>query len=155
MIRRLITGVGNVDPFTKVVYNVGNSFYESGVYLDGSMLNILRKYINSDNYIKDIYIYLTRDMNDLKDVYIKAIKHLYKEKSVSITFYPNDFYDDYVSRFRDKDVHKFSSYYKEINDIYSNIKGDNIEVIVNISSGTPDFKTDMMLMAVTNNLVIE
>ena len=155
MIRRLITGVGNVDPFTKVVYNVGNSFYESGVYLDGSMLNILRKYINSDNYIKDIYIYLTRDMNDLKDVYIKAIKHLYKEKSVNITFYPNDFYDDYVSRFRDKDVHKFSSYYKEINDIYSNIKGDNIEVIVNISSGTPDFKNNMMLMAVTNNLVIE
>ena len=169
----LITGVSTVDPFTAVQYIVKDKSKENQIvkninkqtstnlYLDGSMLNILRKYLTENQFFTDIYIYLTEEMNLLKDRYTEAIKHLYKDKTVNIKFYPNDFCkeSDCKLKLRREDVHKFSSYYKEIYDMYSDIKQNSSEIrpeiVLNISSGTPAFKADMMLMAVTNNLIIE
>ena len=87
----LITGVSTVDPFTAVQYIVKDKSKENQIvkninkqtstnlYLDGSMLNILRKYLTENQFFTDIYIYLTEEMNLLKDRYTEAIKHLYKD----------------------------------------------------------------------------
>lgn len=176
--RYLITGVSGVDPYTNILLkpqiiknkieytnsndpNIPKEFKSNKIFLDGSMLNILRKYIKLGNPITDIYIYLTDEMASKKDLYKTAIEKLYENigvENLNIVFYPNDFYkENYESKLRKKDVQKFASYYKEIFEIYSKIIKENnsAEIIVNISSGTPGFKSDMMIMAVTNNLKIE
>ena len=176
--RYLITGVSGVDPYTNIFLipqiiknktqytnnndsNIPKEFKSNKIFLDGSMLNILRKYIKISNPITDIYIYLTSEMASKKDLYKTAIEKLYSNtgiENLNIVFYPNDFYkDDFKSKLRKNDVQKFSSYYKEIFEIYSKIIKENnsAEIILNISSGTPGFKSDMMIMAVTNNLKIE
>ena len=165
----LITGVSDTDPYTNISFEVLDEnnkkireINSNKAFIDGAMLNILRKNIKEDEPINEIYIYLTKDMEVKKDIYIKAIKSLYSYYNLNIDlknikFYPNDFYEDYVDRLRKENVHKFASYYKEIYDIYSVIQQDKEEknIILNISSGTPAFKADMMMMAVTNNLKIE
>lgn len=165
----LITGVSDTDPYTNISFEVLDEnnkkireINSNKAFIDGAMLNILRKNIKENEPINKIYIYLTEDMEVKKDIYIKAIKSLYSYYNLSIDlknikFYPNDFYEDYVDRLRKENVHKFASYYKEIYDIYSVIQEDKEEknIILNISSGTPAFKADMMMMAVTNNLKIE
>ena len=165
----LITGVSDTDPYTNISFEVLDEnnkkireINSNKAFIDGAMLNILRKNIKENEPINEIYIYLTKDMEVKKDIYIKAIKSLYSYYNLSIDlknikFYPNDFYEDYVDRLRKENVHKFASYYKEIYDIYSVIQQDKEEknIILNISSGTPAFKADMMMMAVTNNLKIE
>ena len=176
--RYLITGVSGVDPYTNIFLipqiiknktqytnnndsNIPKEFKSNKIFLDGSMLNILRKYIKISNPITDIYIYLTSEMASKKDLYKTAIEKLYSNtgiENLNIVFYPNDFYkDDFKSKLRKNDVQKFSSYYKEIFEIYSKIIKENnsAEIILNISSGTPGFKSDMMIMAVTNNFKIE
>ena len=193
--RYFITGVSRVDPYTQIYMipkiivneitednreikrkidaskdsNIPKELKASDTFIDGSMLNILRKYIRNCNPITDIYIYLTKDMNEKKEIYTKSIEILYEQLNKelkenervnpNIVFYPNDFYkDDYENRLRSKDVQKFASYYKEIFEIYSKIRneqGGKKEIILNIASGTPAFKADMMLMAVSNNLLIE
>lgn len=165
----LITGVSDTDPYTNISFEVLDEnnkkireINSNKAFIDGAMLNILRKNIKENEPINEIYIYLTEDMEVKKDIYIKAIKSLYSYYNLSIDlknikFYPNNFYEDYVDRLRKENVHKFASYYKEIYDIYSVIQQDKEEknIILNISSGTPAFKADMMMMAVTNNLKIE
>lgn len=165
----LITGVSDTDPYTNISFEVLDEnnkkireINSNKAFIDGAMLNILRKNIKENEPINKIYIYLTEDMEVKKDIYIKAIKSLYSYYNLNIDlkdirFYPNDFYEDYVDRLRKENVHKFASYYKEIYDIYSVIQEDKEEknIILNISSGTPAFKADMMMMAVTNNLKIE
>lgn len=184
--RYLITGVSGVDPYTNVFLvpqlvtkkqiedgsnidviithtkdeDIPKEVKLENVFLDGSMLNILRKYLNLGKPITDIYIYLTEVMKNRKNIYENTIKRLYENSNVdnlNIVFYPNDFYNDSKQRFRKDDVQKFASYYKEIYEIYSKIIKENSksEIILNISSGTPAFKADMMIMAVTNNLKIE
>ena len=185
--RYLITGVSGVDPYTniflvpQIVVNktmtdgskkveklksfndnkIPNEVKLNNVFIDGSMFNILRKYIKNGNPITDIYIYLTEVMKPRKEIYQKAIKTLYKSEEnqePNIVFYPEDFYpEDYENRLRKDDVQKFASYYKEIFEIYSKITNNGIadEIILNISSGTPAFKSDMVIMAITNNLSIE
>ena len=185
----LITGVSGADPYTnifivpsikiinkddygaekvKTYTNVNDEripreVKSSIAFADGPMLNILRKYIRNGSPITDIYIYLTKKMASQKELYKKAIESLYCDVSVNptIVFYPHDFYkDDYGSHLRDKDVHNFASYYREINEIYSHIVAEQTDkkkpkIILNITSGTPAFEADMMIMAVTNNLTIE
>ena len=48
------------------------------------MLNILRKNIKENEPINKIYIYLTKDMEVKKDIYIKAIKSLYSYYNLNI-----------------------------------------------------------------------
>lgn len=184
--RYLITGVSGVDPYTNIylvpqiitekIIDDGSKIeikYKNNkdtkipqevkldeIFIDGSMLNILRKYIKNGNPITDIYIYLTQEMKKRTQIYETSIKNLYESNGINnfnIVFYPNDFYKDCEDRFRADDVQKFASYYKEIYEIYSKIikQGNSDEIILNISSGTPAFKADMMIMAVTNNLKIE
>lgn len=175
--RYLITGVSGVDPYTniylvpqiitdKIKYKnnkdskIPPEVKLDEIFIDGSMLNILRKYIKNGNPITDIYIYLTQEMKGRTRIYETSIKKLYESYGIenfNIIFYPNDFYKDCEDRFRADDVQKFASYYKEIFEIYSKIikQGNSDEIILNISSGTPAFKADMMIMAVTNNLSIE
>lgn len=184
--RYLITGVSGVDPYTNIylvpqiitekIIDDGSKIeikYKNNkdtkipqevkldeIFIDGSMLNILRKYIKNGNPITDIYIYLTQEMKKRTQIYETSIKNLYESNGINnfnIVFYPNDFYEECEERFRADDVQKFASYYKEIYEIYSKIikQGNSDEIILNISSGTPAFKADMMIMAVTNNLKIE
>lgn len=184
--RYLITGVSGVDPYTNIylvpqiitekIIDDGSKIeikYKNNkdtkipqevkldeIFIDGSMLNILRKYIKNGNPITDIYIYLTQEMRKRTQIYETSIKNLYESNGINnfnIVFYPNDFYEECEERFRADDVQKFASYYKEIYEIYSKIikQGNSDEIILNISSGTPAFKADMMIMAVTNNLKIE
>ena len=175
--RYLITGVSGVDPYTniylvpqiitdKIKYKnnkdskIPPEVKLDEIFIDGSMLNILRKYIKNGNPITDIYIYLTQEMKKRTQIYETSIKNLYESNGINnfnIVFYPNDFYEECEERFRADDVQKFASYYKEIYEIYSKIikQGNSDEIILNISSGTPAFKADMMIMAVTNNLKIE
>lgn len=168
----LITGVSNTDPFTNIVFEITDennkenkkTISSQKAFTDGPMISILRKHIKENDPISEIYIYLTKDMSTKKEIYIESIQNLYSYYGLNsnleiIKFYPNDYYADYENRLRDKDVHKFASYYKEIYDMYSNIKNENSHeeknIILNISSGTPAFKSDMVIMAVTNNLKIE
>ena len=185
----LITGVSAADPYTNIFIvpsiktinkddygaekvntytniddeRISREVKSSIAFADGPMLNILRKYIRNGSPITDIYIYLTKKMASQKDLYKKAIESLYCDVSINptIVFYPHDFYkDDYDSHLRDKDVHNFASYYREINEIYSHILAEQTDkkkpkIILNITSGTPAFEADMMIMAVTNNLTIE
>ena len=84
--RYLITGVSGVDPYTNIylvpqiitekIIDDGSKIeikYKNNkdtkipqevkldeIFIDGSMLNILRKYIKNGNPITDIYIYLTQ-----------------------------------------------------------------------------------------------
>lgn len=184
--RYLITGVSGVDPYTNIylvpqiitekIIDDGSKIeikYKNNkdtkipqevkldeIFIDGSMLNILRKYIKNGNPITDIYIYLTQEMKKRTQIYETSIKNLYESNGINnfnIVFYPNDFYEECEEKFRADDVQKFASYYKEIYEIYSKIikQGNSDEIILNISSGTPAFKADMMIMAVTNNLKIE
>lgn len=138
----------------------------SVAFADGPMLNILRKYIKNGSPITDIYIYLTGQMSPNKDLYQKAIESLYYDIDITpvIVFYPNDFYKDSdnesQNRLRYNDVHNFASYYKEIYEIYSHILDEQTDkkkpkIILNISSGTPAFESDMTIMSVTNNLIVE
>ena len=168
----LITGVSNTDPFTNIVFEITDennkenkkTISSQKAFTDGPMISILRKHIKENDPISEIYIYLTKDMSTKKEIYIESIQNLYSYYGLNsnleiIKFYPNDYYADYENRLRDKDVHKFASYYKEIYYMYSNIKNENSHeeknIILNISSGTPAFKSDMVIMAVTNNLKIE
>ena len=172
--RYLITGVSGVDPYTNIylvpqiitekIIDDGSKIeikYKNNkdtkipqevkldeIFIDGSMLNILRKYIKNGNPITDIYIYLTQEMKKRTQIYETSIKNLYESNGINnfnIVFYPNDFYKDCEDRFRAYDVQKFASYYKEIYEIYSKIikQGNSDEIILNISSGTPAFKADI------------
>ena len=126
----LITGVSDTDPYTNISFEVLDEnnkkireINSNKAFIDGAMLNILRKNIKENEPINKIYIYLTKDMEVKKDIYIKAIKSLYSYYNLNIDlkdirFYTNDFYEDYVDRLRKENVHKFESYYKEIYDIY-------------------------------------
>ena len=79
----LITGVSDTDPYTNISFEVLDEnnkkireINSNKAFIDGAMLNILRKNIKENEPINKIYIYLTKDMEVKKDIYIKAIKIL-------------------------------------------------------------------------------
>ena len=79
----LITGVSDTDPYTNISFELLDEnnkkireINSNKAFIDGAMLNILRKNIKENEPINEIYIYLTKDMEVKKDIYIKAIKIL-------------------------------------------------------------------------------
>ena len=89
----LITGVSDTDPYTNISFEVLDEnnkkireINSNKAFIDGAMLNILRKNIKENEPINKIYIYLTKDMEVKKDIYIKAIKSLYSYYNLNIDF---------------------------------------------------------------------
>ena len=117
------------------------------------------KYLNENRPITDIYIYYTKKMHEnCKNALEATIENLYNGLKYNINSYPKK------DKLRDIDVQKFGSYYNEINQMYTDVidvlKSEEIQdtknnIIVNVASGTSGFKSDIMVMAVTNNLIIE
>ena len=107
---------------------------------DGPILHIVRKYRPNK-----IYLFLTAKMarkdNDT-NCYEQAIRHLDKECSV-VKFHTDIKKASDFDAFHDK----FSSI---INEIHTN--DPDAEILLNISSGTPQIKTTMCLEAVSHHL---
>lgn len=87
--RILLTAVSGNDPYTikfdeqKKVNN----------YNYGSMLSILRKLNDEGNSIDEIYLYLSFEMavrEVIDNLFSKSIKSVYKEKTIKITFFPEN-----------------------------------------------------------------
>lgn len=153
----LISCVGNTDPYR-------------GGY-DGAICHIIRY----EPEIKKVYLYFSKEMMKgqiLNHRYTRAIKAL--SPNVEIEIYPKfDKLNEYLNLYNEgideetykkldeeledekkliKDVHQFDVFYKEVYQILENIrkneKTENLEILFNISSGTPAMKSSLFLISI-------
>lgn len=128
----LFSSVGKTDPMS--------GFNDNKVF-DGSYLHILRNYD-----IDVIYLYLSKEINDfdkLDNRYQKAIE-LYN------TDYNKNVAVKKIIRSDLVDVQKFDIYYEDFETIIREIideYGEDTEVLVNVSSGTPAMKSTLQIIA--------
>lgn len=153
----LVSFVGDTDPYR-------NDF-------DGAICHIIRH----EPEIKKVYLYFSKEMvkaQILNHRYTRAIKAL--SPKVEIEIYPKfnklDEYlnldyknidDEMVKKIDEeleneekliKDAHKFDVFYNEVyqilEDIRENEKIENIEILFNVSSGTPAMKSSLFLISI-------
>lgn len=128
----LFSSVGKTDPMS--------GFNDNKVF-DGSYLHILRNYD-----IDVIYLYLSKEINDfdkLDNRYERVIE-LYN------TDYNKNVVVKKIRRRNLVDVQKFDIYYEDFETIIRKIideYGEDTEVLVNVSSGTPAMKSTLQIIA--------
>lgn len=113
---------------------------EDGKASEGSMLHIIRHYKP-----EIVYLYITKELDYKDNRYKKAIKKFHPSCEVIEKFSELDEddannYDAFID---------FKKYIKEIYDKY-NKKG--YEILLNIASGTPQMKSNLILEVVTSNI---
>ncbi|WP_288519645.1 hypothetical protein [uncultured Brachyspira sp.] len=108
---------------------------------EGSMLHIIRHYKP-----EVIYLYITKELNYNDNRYEKAIKKFNPAREVVEIISELD--KDDVNNY-DAFMSDFRKYITEIHDKYNN-KG--YEILLNIASGTPQMKSNLILEVITNNI---
>ena len=108
---------------------------------EGSMLHIIRHYKP-----EVIYLYITKELNYNDNRYEKAIKKFNPDCEVVEIISELD--KDDVNNY-DAFMSDFRKYITEIHDKYNN-KG--YEILLNIASGTPQMKSNLILEVITNNI---
>lgn len=127
----LFSPVGTHDP-VGVVDNDGKPS-------EGSMLHIIRHYKP-----EVVYLYITKELNYNDNRYEKAIKK----------FHPNCKVEKILSKVPENKVHSYDAFIndfkKTIDEINNNYK--DYEILLNIASGTPQMKSDLILEYITRNI---
>ncbi len=126
----LFSPVGTHDP-------IGVS--KDGVPSEGSMLHIIRHYKPSI-----VYLYITKELNYNDNRYETAIKEFYPNCEVYNIFSEVEKVNDY-----DIFMNDFRKYINEIHDKYSK---DGYEILLNVASGTPAMKSNLLLEVVNNSI---
>ncbi len=129
----LFSPVGTHDP-VGVVDNDGKPS-------EGSMLHIIRHYKP-----EVVYLYITKELNYNDNRYEKAIKKF--NPACEVVEIISELYKDDVNNY-DAFMSDFRKYITEIHDKYNN-KG--YEILLNIASGTPQMKSNLILEVITNNI---
>lgn len=114
---------------------------EDGKASEGSMLHIIRHYKP-----EIVYLYITKELDYKDNRYKKAIKKFHPSCEVIEKFSELD--EDDANNY-DAFINDFKKYIKEIYDKY-NKKG--YEILLNIASGTPQMKSNLILEVITNNI---
>lgn len=114
---------------------------EDGKASEGSMLHIIRHYKP-----EIVYLYITKELDYKDNRYKKAIKKFHPSCEVIEKFSELD--EDDANNY-DAFINDFKKYIKEIYDKY-NKKG--YEILLNIASGTPQMKSNLILEVVTSNI---
>ena len=106
---------------------------------EGSMLHIIRHYKP-----EVVYLYITKELNYNDNRYEKAIKK----------FHPNCKVEKILSKVPENKVHSYDAFIndfkKTIDEINNNYK--DYEILLNIASGTPQMKSDLILEYITRNI---
>lgn len=129
----LFSPVGTHDPIGVVD--------KDGKPSEGSMLHIIRHYKP-----EIVYIYITKGLNHGDDRYKRAIEKFYPKCKVENIF--SELEKDKVNSY-DAFMEDFRKYITEIYDKY-NKKG--YEILLNVASGTPQMKSNLILEVITNNI---
>lgn len=108
---------------------------------EGSMLHIIRHYKP-----EVVYLYITKELNYNDNRYEKAIKKF--NPACKVVEIISELYKDDVNNY-DAFMSDFRKYITEIHDKYNN-KG--YEILLNIASGTPQMKSNLILEVITNNI---
>ena len=110
---------------------------------EGSMLHIIRHYKP-----EIVYLYITKELNKNDNRYKIAIEKFYPEcKKVEEIYSKVDNVNSY-----DAFIDEFKSCIKQIND--ADNKNREYDILLNISSGTPQMKSDLVLEVITNNIYL-
>lgn len=108
---------------------------------EGSMLHIIRHYKP-----EVVYLYITKELNYNDNRYEKAIKK----------FYPNCKVKEIFSEIDENDVNNYDAFMndfkKYIEEIYNEYNNKDYEILLNIASGTPQMKSNLILEVITNNI---
>lgn len=106
---------------------------------EGSMLHIIRHYKP-----EIVYLYITKELNYPDNRYKEAIKK----------FHPSCEVIEILSEVDKDDANNYdafmSDFKKYIKEIYGKYKG--YEILLNISSGTPQMKSNLILEVITSNI---
>ena len=106
---------------------------------EGSMLHIIRHYKP-----EVVYLYITKELNYNDNRYEKAIKK----------FHPNCKVEKILSKVPENKVHSYDAFIndfkKTIDEINNNYK--DYEILLNIASGIPQMKSDLILEYITRNI---
>lgn len=129
----LFSPVGTHDPIGVVD--------KDGKPSEGSMLHIIRHYKP-----EIVYIYITKGLNHGDDRYKRAIEKFYPKCKVENIFSELDkdkvnSYDSFMADFR-----------KYIAEIYDKYNKKGYEILLNVASGTPQMKSNLILEVITNNI---
>lgn len=108
---------------------------------EGSMLHIIRHYKP-----EVVYLYITKELNYNDNRYEKAIKKF--NPACEVVEIISELDKDDVNNY-DAFMSDFRKYITEIHDKYNN-KG--YEILLNIASGTPQMKSNLILEVITNNI---
>lgn len=130
----LFSAVGKSDPMTS---------FDNGDIYDGSILHIIR-YYKPDH----IYLYMSEEMvkfNTLDDRYNRAIRKL------------TDAPIEHICRPNLKNVQLFDAFYDDFENIIKQIAdtfGDDVEILCNVSSGTPAMKATLQSLVTFSKYVL-
>lgn len=129
----LFSPVGTHDPIGVVD--------KDGKPSEGSMLHIIRHYKP-----EIVYIYITKGLNHGDDRYKRAIEKFYPKCKVENIFSELEkdkvnSYDAFMADFR-----------KYIIEIYNEYNKKGYEILLNVASGTPQMKSNLILEVITNNI---
>lgn len=129
----LFSPVGTHDPIGVVD--------KDGKPSEGSMLHIIRHYKPDA-----VYLYITKGLNHGDDRYKIAIEKFYPKCKVENIFSELEkdkvnSYDAFMADFR-----------KYITEIYEKYNKKGYEILLNIASGTPQMKSNLILEVITNNI---
>lgn len=128
----LFSPVGTHDPIGVVD--------KDGKPSEGSMLHIIRHYKPDA-----VYLYITKELNYNDNRYEKAIKK----------FNPDCEVKEIISELDDDDVNSYDAFIEDfrkyITEIYDKYNKKGYEILLNVASGTPQMKSNLILEVITNN----
>lgn len=108
---------------------------------EGSMLHIIRHY-----QPEIVHLYITKELDYKDHRYKKAIEK----------FYPNCKVKEIFSEIDENDVNNYDAFMndfkKYIEEIYNEYNNKDYKILLNIASGTPQMKSNLILEVITNNI---
>lgn len=130
----LFSPVGTHDPIGVPFNNVPS---------EGSMLHIIRHYKP-----EIIYLYITKELNYDDNRYEKAIKKFFEEDGEHCEIYK------IISEIAEDDVNNYDVFMHDFKDIINEIheKHKDYEILLNISSGTPQMKSNLILEVISSSI---
>lgn len=126
----LFSPVGNNDPLGIVI---------KGEYSEGSMLHIIRHYRP-----EIVYLYITKELNFGDNRYEESIKKLYPDCKVYNLFSDEEKVNDYDAFMID--------FRNSIQNIHNEYSKNGYNILLNVSSGTPAMKSNLLLEVVNSNI---
>lgn len=111
---------------------------------EGSMLHIIRHYKP-----EVVYLYITKELNYNDNRYEKAIKKF--NPACEVVEIISELDKDDVNNY-DAFMSDFRKYITEIHDKYNNNNNKGYEILLNIASGTPQMKSNLILEYITRNI---